>query len=289
MTLSVRQTTGATPALRALLDAWDADHAATPPNATGPPATGKDVVLAFRTRPPLDSDVVPESELENLDDDDGPIDTSFLRGVTATGDIMVAHVPATSWKGHSLQHKEFKADICFGPDTTQDDVYAKAIEDCNMIELALNGGLSCVLAYGQTGSGKTHTIGGLEERIAHNLFAKAEVIGARFKQAHGDTSDEPVLSFHVTFLELLGKNAYDLSTPPVDPEDDAEVAARRKVDIMEDKLGDVRPQLKSTLVQSPAELQALITRCLSHRRTTATLKNPRSSRSHAVLTIWVKN
>ncbi|KZV95916.1 P-loop containing nucleoside triphosphate hydrolase protein [Exidia glandulosa HHB12029] len=71
------------------------------------------------------------------------------------------------------------------------------------------------------------------------------------------------------------KNAYNLSTPPVDPIDDAEVVARKKVNIMEDK--------------SPDELQALITRCLSHRRLSATLKNPRSSRSHAMLTIWVKN
>jgi kinesin family member 2/24 len=51
----------------------------------------------------------------------------------------------------------------------------------------------------------------------------------------------------------------------------------------------VRPLLIETSVKSSQELQDLITRSLSHRRTGATLRNATSSRSHAILTIHVKN
>ena len=54
-------------------------------------------------------------------------------------------------------------------------------------------------------------------------------------------------------------------------------------------MGEVRPDLLSTVVKSSVELEELVTKSLSHRRTSATLRNAASSRSHALLTIRVKN
>jgi kinesin family member 2/24 len=51
----------------------------------------------------------------------------------------------------------------------------------------------------------------------------------------------------------------------------------------------VKPGLVSTIVNSSAELEDLITNSLVHRRTSATNRNAASSRSHALLTIRVKN
>jgi kinesin family protein 2/24 len=51
----------------------------------------------------------------------------------------------------------------------------------------------------------------------------------------------------------------------------------------------VCPSLISSSVRSSAELEELINKALSHRRTTATLRNANSSRSHAMLTITIKN
>lgn len=55
------------------------------------------------------------------------------------------------------------------------------------------------------------------------------------------------------------------------------------------QLGEVRPPLLEPTVTSASELTALIARALSHRRTSATARNAQSSRSHAVLTLRVKN
>lgn len=51
----------------------------------------------------------------------------------------------------------------------------------------------------------------------------------------------------------------------------------------------MHPKLVSTRVSTAEELLDLITRSLSHRRTSETARNAQSSRSHAVLTIRVKN
>jgi len=44
-----------------------------------------------------------------------------------------------------------------------------------LIDLGLVGGVCTMLAYGQTGSGKTHTIGGVLERIAEDLFQRQKL------------------------------------------------------------------------------------------------------------------
>jgi kinesin family protein 2/24 len=59
--------------------------------------------------------------------------------------------------------------------------------------------------------------------------------------------------------------------------------------IRDEQVGDVRPRLISTVVRTAEELEGLITRALAHRRTSATARNAQSSRSHAVLTIRIKN
>lgn len=55
------------------------------------------------------------------------------------------------------------------------------------------------------------------------------------------------------------------------------------------QLGAVHPQVKETRVSSAGELDALIARCLSYRKTSRTARNATSSRSHAVLRIRVVN
>ncbi|KAJ7351624.1 kinesin motor domain-containing protein [Mycena albidolilacea] len=65
--------------------------------------------------------------------------------------------------------------------------------------------------------------------------------------------------------------------------------AGQNIQIREDETETVHPELKSTLVKSAAELEELIVSCLGHRRTAKTTRNTKSSRSHAILTILLKN
>ncbi|PBK73389.1 P-loop containing nucleoside triphosphate hydrolase protein [Armillaria solidipes] len=126
---------------------------------------------------------------------------------------------------------------------------------------------------------------GIESRIVQDLFDAARVVGNRLSYGQNEAD---FFKFSVTFLELLGKHATDL-VEPSDKVDASGNIVRRDVAIHEDKAGNVRPRLISTIVRTSTELEELITSSLSHRRTSATLRNAASSRSHAVLTIHIKS
>ncbi|KAI0343458.1 P-loop containing nucleoside triphosphate hydrolase protein [Trametopsis cervina] len=263
----------------------------------------KDVIVAFRTRPPLDNETekfIPTMATVGAEDTQEPHNVEFCPGITlasAEPGVFVAHVPGMKWSGPTLTHKKFDSDIAFGPDVSNDEVYQRTVIASDMIPLALAGGTACILAYGQTGTGKTYTMEALEFRVARDLFIAANAIGAELLEAERKAASEPeqghvaeVFDFTVTFLELLGKRAVDL-LEPVDElsKDDQGNAIRKEIAVHEDKNGDVRPRLISTKVESAEQLHDLITSALSYRRVSATARNAVSSRSHALLTIRIKN
>ncbi|KAF7327984.1 Kinesin-like protein [Mycena kentingensis (nom. inval.)] len=294
MASSTALTTSNLPTIRAQIAEWNAQRPDTKDFRVAladlkplPKEESKDILVAFRTRPPLENEA--EDKFRGADEDKGP---EFCAGVTVTsaepGEFF-AHVPGMKWNGPTLTHKSYQADLAFGPDVGNEEVYQRTVAVNDIISLAIFGGVGCILAYGQTGSGKTFTMESIEQRIARDIFAKAASIGERLLKSASEekqqtTRPEDVFAFNVTFLELLGKRASDLLEVVED-----ENKARKEVPIREDKVGNIRPSLVSTTVHNTEELKALISRALSHRRTSATLRNATSSRSHALLTITVKN
>ncbi|KAG7439615.1 uncharacterized protein BT62DRAFT_1013762 [Guyanagaster necrorhizus] len=82
-------------------------------------------IVAFRTRPPLLGEAAGKFKLIPMDgEDDVPVEACI--GVTvesAEPGVFVAHVPGMKWSGFTLAHKEYIADLTFGPDTTNEEVY----------------------------------------------------------------------------------------------------------------------------------------------------------------------
>ncbi|CCM02975.1 uncharacterized protein FIBRA_05090 [Fibroporia radiculosa] len=282
---------------------------------------GKNVIVAFRTRPPLENEAetkfsvferdlgenAPESA-DQEEEDLKPTDVAegqpaFCAGISVTAaepGEFVAHVPGWKWNGPTLTHKRFSSDIAFGPDVENEEVYQRTVVAHEFLTLALSGGIACILAYGQTGSGKTFTIEALEQRVARDLFTVSKVMAQRLRDAERrdaaqsdaplDEAEGDIFEFSATFLELLGKRAVDL-LESVDglSVDSQGHPIRTEVVVQENKAGEVRPKLVSTVFRSSDELGGLIATALSHRRTSATARNARSSRSHAILTIRIKN
>ncbi|KAJ6456387.1 P-loop containing nucleoside triphosphate hydrolase protein [Mycena sanguinolenta] len=260
----------------------------------------KDVIVAFRTRPPLPDEAAYKFHVDP-DAKDAPVDeegqvpvVEYCPGITlssAEPGVFVAHVPGMKWSGPTLTHKSYEADLAFGPDIENEEVYQRTVVANDMLSLVLSGGVGCILAYGQTGSGKTFTMESIEHRVARDLFEHARVVGKHLLLAEGGDSGAEtgdIFEFNVTFLELLGKHASDL-LELTEQLDDRGNPVRTEISVREDKIGNVRPNLISTTVRTSAELEELINKALSHRRTSATLRNATSSRSHAMLTISIKN
>ncbi|EJD52874.1 hypothetical protein AURDEDRAFT_157430 [Auricularia subglabra TFB-10046 SS5] len=202
MASSVALTTTHLPRLRAILDQW---RAAQPPfvgfatdsqelaqKSPGHHETHKDVIVAFHGGEAAHSHV------------------EFCPGVTATGAEPVF------WNGPTLTHKVFKADLAFGPDVDNEEVYLHTVVANDFLPLVIGGGVGCVLSYGQTaspGSGKTFTMEGFERLIARDLFKAADVAARRSYTAEKSLRfDTPEVSritaddgftFEVTFLELI--------------------------------------------------------------------------------------
>ncbi|CUA67053.1 Kinesin-like protein KIF2A [Rhizoctonia solani] len=218
------------------------------------------VTIALRTRPFL------ESEGKDL-----------LNGVHARGNKMWVHVPSSKWSGPTVQHKPFEGDLAFGPESTSEQVYERLVMRPGVLDTVFAGGVGCILAYGQTGSGKTYTISSLEEIISCDIFSTAE----SYASSHFSSCSTPskgVFQIGISMYELLGNKATDL----LDRDSPG-------VDIAEDKFGGIRVSAQVVPVTNAKELADMVAAAASHRRTSATLKNETSSRSHCVLIIIVTN
>ena len=128
-------------------------------------------------------------------------------------------------------------------------------------------GRGTVLAYGQTGSGKTHTIAGLHELVARDVF---RALASEAYRGRG-------LRVCVSMLEIHGGRCADL------------LHGRARVAILEDERKRVVcAGLAEVDCASPDALLAAVARGAAERATAATEANAASSRSHAVCEIVLR-
>ncbi|CAE6475731.1 unnamed protein product [Rhizoctonia solani] len=221
------------------------------------------VTVALRTRP-------------FLENEGGGNGKELLPGVHARGQRMFVHVPSSKWNGPTIQHKPFDSDLAFGPESGSEQVYESLVANPGLLETVLGGGVGCILAYGQT-----YTISSLEEIISRSIFTRAQsYASSRFPNSHIPPQD--VFTVGISLYELLGNKATDLLSR-------GEVGDGATVDIAEDKFGEIRVSAKIIPVTSPEQLAGIVATAASHRRTSATLKNETSSRSHCILNIIISN
>jgi kinesin family protein 2/24 len=132
-----------------------------------------------------------------------------------------------------------------------------------LVRNAAEGGISTILMYGQTGSGKSHTISGIEERTAIDLFHILDSL----------------TTVTIQFVELCGsKECKDLLSPSLSD-----------VKIRDTDIGSVELSNATALdVSTPEDLADAIRLGKSRRATEATDKNGVSSRSHAVCQLQIQ-
>jgi len=207
--------------------------------------------------------------------------------------------------------KIFIFDRVFGEETTQNGIW-EYLEDS--VDSFLQGYNVSILAYGQSGAGKSYTMGtsgpaeqfdptsrGIVPRAATHLFTSLDAgpsahtrqnsglrsptrysvgnIGSVLQNVQGSNNKNWQMS--VTYVEIYNEQPRDLLLP-----EGSSVSERSAVQIREDAKGRIFVEgLRSLPVNSVEELMGILNHGSSIRQTDATAINSRSSRSHAVFTI----
>ncbi|CAE6425891.1 unnamed protein product [Rhizoctonia solani] len=122
------------------------------------------------------------------------------------------------------------------------------------------------------------------ESLVANLGLLETVLGGGVGciLAYGQVPSKDVFTIGISLYELLGNKVTDL----LDRDENGDGVT---IDIAEDKFGEIRVSAKVIPVTDPKQLAEMVATAASHRRTSATLKNETSSRSHCILNIVVSN
>jgi kinesin family member 2/24 len=161
-----------------------------------------------------------------------------------------------------LVHHEFRFDRVFDARATNADVFAEAADA--LVDAAIAGSFTTCMMYGQTGSGKTYTMSALYEQASVALFQRLQ----QQQQQH---------AVSVSFVEIAGDACRDLLNRFAD------------APLLTSKDGLVWPYpVVEISVASAADLIAFIKFGAGVRTTEATGVHDASSRSHAVLRIYVR-
>ena len=207
-------------------------------------------------------------------------------------EVTAVHVTAAGLiRLVSKQHRmrEFRFDHAFGPDATQDDVFAALGEP--IVDAVLRGHNGCVCAYGQTGSGKTYTMGILEEVNDKHAGLIPRSIARVFEhveeqQRRGRKDVTVTLSFLQLYCDVIQDLLADVGSSS---NSSSSSSSSSSLPIREDPVrGFYVDGLREYCVGSYAEAEVLVNLGLEGRALAATLMNATSSRSHIVLTLRVE-
>ncbi|KAM9810608.1 kinesin-like protein KIF27 [Neosynchiropus ocellatus] len=172
--------------------------------------------------------------------------------------------------------RAFDFDHAFGPAASQREVHESCVRP--LVEALVEGFNATVFCYGQTGSGKTYTLGGgkldkeegIIDCVAQDLFLLLD----NKKRTKGVGSTVRVSYVEVYREELL--DLLELNT------------SQKGLHIREDDRGNtVVKGAKETVVTSAEDLLSVLGTGNALRHTGSTGMNEQSSRSHAILTLFL--
>eukprot|EP00670_Eutreptiella_braarudii_P023025 CAMPEP_0174364806 /NCGR_PEP_ID=MMETSP0811_2-20130205/74472_1 /TAXON_ID=73025 ORGANISM="Eutreptiella gymnastica-like, Strain CCMP1594" /NCGR_SAMPLE_ID=MMETSP0811_2 /ASSEMBLY_ACC=CAM_ASM_000667 /LENGTH=441 /DNA_ID=CAMNT_0015504825 /DNA_START=135 /DNA_END=1457 /DNA_ORIENTATION=+ len=234
-------------ALLTALHTWRAQHqAAALPHTSTP--SGDRVTVCLRKRP------MHALEAESIGSRTGTGEMEY-DCITCVNPKLYFHQQEVAFGGvvtTNMTHKAMAVHHTFAEDTSNDEVYAAAVQPVVVAALRDGGDVTC-LAFGQTGAGKTHTQKAIQASVAAEVFAG---LGPR----------RCILSF----FENCGDQCFDLFNK------------REKVALREAEDGVVQIiGLQELQVPDLPTLLQRLDQANQLRATHPTCSSPDSSRSHA--------
>ena len=216
------------------------------------------------------------------------------------GNVKIGDDGRSVWVGPDEETGTYMMDAVLPPEAPQVKVYGHAMSE--LVESVMQGVHSSLLAYGQTGSGKTYSVIGEPEDEQHaGLFPRAAQ--QLFESIGADTSGTEI-TVRCSYLEVYKEIVRDL----LDQSPAAALKPSRKTSLR-DAVEASRPStvkekgltiresaergvfvegLTQTTVTSAEAVLACLKLGNANRAVGVTNMNSESSRSHAVLTLTVR-
>ncbi|RXW21176.1 hypothetical protein EST38_g4689 [Candolleomyces aberdarensis] len=169
--------------------------------------------------------------------------------------------------------RRFMFDRVFGHSVMQQEVYEATVKP--LLNGVLDGYNATVFAYGATGCGKTHTISGTESDPGVIYLTMADLF-----QRIEDRKEEFITEVAVTFLEIYNEEIRDLLAEPSSHIPRGGLAIREDKTVKVVGLTELKPN-------SAEEVKEIVLLGNQRRTQSPTLANATSSRSHAVLQVYV--
>ncbi|KAG0272530.1 hypothetical protein BGZ95_011709, partial [Linnemannia exigua] len=185
--------------------------------------------------------------------------------------------------------RHFTFDHIFGTDAAQEEIYLGCVK--RMVDKFMEGYNVTIMAYGQTSSGKTYTMGtgapSAEDRgsITEGIIPRA--MSQLFQEARRPPAVYPgyrvpalKTTFRVSFVEIYNEELIDLLVKG---------DFRPPVSIREDAKGNIYwTGVQEIVVSSVEEVIHLLWFGSQNRQTHSTEMNEKSSRSHAIFSITLR-
>lgn len=198
-------------------------------------------------------------------------DSSSLRQISHQGKRR--NVSGKGLRNHNNRHKEHKFifDKLFDENSTQNEIYETTTKPS--IDAVLEGYNSTIFAYGATGCGKTYTISGTPENPGIIFLALQELFAKIGQQTEKD------ISVQVSYLEIYNETIKDLLNLGTNP---------RSLTILENEHKEILvSNLTKVDTSNVDDVMDVIIKGNYNRTVSPTEANLTSSRSHAVLQVYV--
>jgi len=188
----------------------------------------------------------------------------------------------------------FKVDHTFGVTTSQTEVYNIGMKP--IVSDVLRGYNGTAIVYGQTASGKTYTMFGNENKLGIAHFAISDIFDRVQEYEENNLVAKVFMSFYQIYVEQIFDLLADSSSPPQasqrsysgTSQPNPSKQAITPLNIREDNVRGVHVEGLTTYnIKDKATAQALIAEGILKRKVHSTTQNIRSSRSHAILQIFI--
>ena len=232
--------------------------------------TKNNMLVAVRARP-LSKSELEDSNYNTISVPDKDKITITVPTEYVPDDMSGIYLAGEQIKITKVKEVSYIYDFVFNENTTQDEVYRCTTS--NLIKQVVEGYSATILAYGATGSGKTYTMVGKGEKCGLMIRSIRDL----FKIINSDK--ERIYSIKISYVEVYNEILKDLLSDSNKPPPELR---------MDPNKGVVLQGAENKTVLNEEEAFKLITMGNKRRTEKQTDRNKFSSRSHAVLRIYIE-